>query len=488
MHLNLSVLLKEKINKSDYPVVLLLLVSTVVFMLLAKLSMGSYGGADSYMHYFFAKYAFTYPKNLLDHWGKPLFTLLASPWAQMGFWGIRLFNITCAISSALISYLISKKLELKSAIIAPTLTLFATLGLPVYLSGLTEPLFAFLLIFSIYLWVREKFILSAVAISYIVLVRTEGFLFLPLFFIGLLLLKQYKAIPFLIFGVFLYSLLGHLYLDDFFWLISGSPYGSEPIYGNGDILHFWNYRKETFGTLYVILFFVGLITIFVKLLKGYLNLKAIINWGLIVGCFVGYFAAHSVVWMLGTGSSAGLTRVMIGIVPLGALVATQSVEILNSIPKLNTKKYLISILISVVFIALQIVELGKAGGHISIPTKWGVEEQVLQEAVNKIQNEGLSNRFVIYYNPIVAYMLDLDPFSEIDSKEKIYNKHYPEQDLSKGSLIVYDNHFGPGEGDFPEVKLSENQHFKLIFQQYTQEQHFGSDGDRYHVSVYEKID
>ena len=112
-----------------------LLVASFSYLLFAAFqSEGSYGGADSFMHYYFAKYAFEQPHLLLDHWGKPLFTLMSAPFAQLGFIGIRVFNILCGLSAAWLAFSSSRKLGIKYPALAGVLALTATLGPVVWLS------------------------------------------------------------------------------------------------------------------------------------------------------------------------------------------------------------------------------------------------------------------------------------------------------------------------------------------------------------------
>ena len=80
---------------------------------------------DSVVHYFFARYAFGDPVLFLDHWAKPFFTLFASPFAQFGFGGMKLFNGLAGLLSAWFAYSIAKKLDLKFAWLAIILVLFA---------------------------------------------------------------------------------------------------------------------------------------------------------------------------------------------------------------------------------------------------------------------------------------------------------------------------------------------------------------------------
>src|SRR5262245_44889026 len=109
----------------------------LIFLVLSWLSISSYGGGDSWMHYLFAHYAFKHPGNFLDQWAKPIFTLLASPWAYVGFGGIKLFNILCALLTGYLSYRIAVRHFPKMA----WLSIVFVFGAPVYFvcvfSGLT---------------------------------------------------------------------------------------------------------------------------------------------------------------------------------------------------------------------------------------------------------------------------------------------------------------------------------------------------------------
>jgi len=97
---------------------------------------------DSVMHYFYARYAPQDPLLYLHHWAKPFFTLLASPFAQFGFGGIKLFNGIAGLFSAWFAFCISKKLKIKHSWLAIVFVLFAPAYFVKLFSGYTEPLLA----------------------------------------------------------------------------------------------------------------------------------------------------------------------------------------------------------------------------------------------------------------------------------------------------------------------------------------------------------
>lgn len=470
--------------KQQHLVWIWLIVSACFLIWAALNSEGAYGGADSFVHYLIARYSWETPELLLDHWGKPLFTLLTSPFAQLGFIGVRLFNISCALLSAWLAYKTAKKLGMHFPIVAAIFSLAAVLGIPVYLSGLTEPLFALTLILSVYAASSKKWELSSIIISFIPLVRTEGFMFIPLWIFVLSFSKQWKAILFLSTGFLVYSLIGLMAGKDFWWIISDSPYGIGQVYGKGELLHFWNYREETFGLAYIIAFFLG-IGWLVSQWKMFTttSTKGAI-WILITCSFLGYFVAHSLVWWLGRGSSAGLTRVMLGIVPLGAIICSAGFELFTVF------KFRITIPVTLlVFIAMywQLQAAIPGYANLSIPSKWGVEEVTLQASVDYLKAKDLADEYIVYHNPVIAFMMSLNPFTTEDSREKVVDYDHPEIDLPDGTIIIYDNHFGPVEGNLPQERLDSNEHFVLLNEFPAPYEHYMPNGDLYTVYIYQKV-
>jgi ABC-type cobalt transport system substrate-binding protein len=86
-----------------------------IFLVIAAHTEGSYGGADSFQHYLISRYSWKHPHLLLDHWGKPLFTLLSSLFSQFGFYGIQCFNILIGMITAWLTYKVLEHLNVKLA-------------------------------------------------------------------------------------------------------------------------------------------------------------------------------------------------------------------------------------------------------------------------------------------------------------------------------------------------------------------------------------
>ncbi len=441
-------------EKKTVQVLLLLLFA--VMTTLSLFSEGSgYGGGDSNMHMFISKFSFKHHELFLHHWGKPFFILVSSPFAQFGFLGMNIFNTICALSTAYLMYLLAKKFSFKNSWLVIFMSLFAPVYFVVIFSGLTEIFFGFILVFSIFLFVEKKYFLSSITLSFLPFIRSEGYLLLPLFAFVLLYRKKISAVPWLVTGTIVYSLIGLIYFHDFFWLAHQDPYTSgKNIYGNGSLFFFLSQNEFIFGTALVVLILTGLISLFVKKKEEgiFFNEIRIEESLLLYGSFVIYFVAHSIFWWKGWFGSDGLIRVMAAVTPLLALLALRGANAVLSVKN--------SVIIKAVFLILIIAIPFRQ--H-TFPEHLDYEESTLHQADTWIQRENLSSAKIFYAHPFVVYELNKDPFDK-NSAVEFYalNPETPEISVAPGELVIWDSHFGPNEGRIPLQKLEGNKNFKML--------------------------
>ncbi|MCC6691402.1 MAG: hypothetical protein IT235_07705, partial [Bacteroidia bacterium] len=219
----------------------LLIIFFVFTTIIAALSTGTYESGDSIQHYLIARYSFNYPKLFFDHWGKPFFTLLISPFAQFGFLGVCIFNIFCATLSGFLAFKIAEKLDLSNPWMAPVFILFAPIYYVTLVSALTEPLFALIILAGLFFCLQNKFALSGIIVSFLPYVRSEGFLILVPFALVFIYNKKYISCLLIFTGTLLYSVAGLIYYHNLFWIWAENPYKTNSeIYGSGSLFHFVN--------------------------------------------------------------------------------------------------------------------------------------------------------------------------------------------------------------------------------------------------------
>lgn len=453
--------LHMKIKLNSYTIApLFLLVACLFFILVSFVSSGSLYGGDSYAHYLIAKYAFAHPLNFLDHWGKPLFTLLSSPFAYFGFHGMLLFNILVCFAASYIALLTARKLKYNNLPLVVVFSLFAPIFILLMFSGLTEAVFSLFLIAGVYLFIDRKFIVAAILISFIPFVRSEGLLFLFWFSVLLLFKKQYKAIPFLLFGVLFYSILGGLISGDFLWLITNNPYkATDSIYGHGTLFYYFTNISSTFGMIVFVLSILGLFAVGFQMLKRRVDEEGsevrFNELFLISFSAVGYFVFHSVVWWKGWLSVLGDARFMAAIVPLVAIIALKG---FNTIVLPIKNRFVVYGM--VVVLAMSVVFFGWTK-H-TLPAHLTSEDVVVNDAVQWIKEHKYEQNLVVYYNPIVPVLLDKDPYDNSQIRWMVPDCENPEKDVPSNTIFIWDGHFSAWEGKISLQKMKENQNYQML--------------------------
>lgn len=464
----------------------LLAVLSVTFFVLAILSPLSYGGADDIVHYRFARYSFQHPELLLDHWAKPFFTLLASPFAQLGYWGVKLFNILTGAFTAYILYRMAGFLSIRRNVWVILMLFFTPVYTSMVMSGMTEVLFAAILTLSAYLFLRKNFIYAAIVISFLPLVRTEGVIIWAVYLTGFLLHKQWKAIPFILTASLLYSVIGGIYFRDFFWLITHIPYtGTYDIYGHGDILHFVRSTKLIFGIPLTLLFFAG---ISMRLMQWFKPAAAFNSnrptlltdeFIVLLAPLAAYYLAHTYVWWKGI-NSLGLIRVMAGVAPLFVIYSIWGLNgILGRISIRIFKQSALAILI--LFIVITPFKVYE------IPLQLSQKDQLIGKAAKWFINSPYKDRKYYIWDCYFYFVLDTNPYDRSKMADGIPDRKNPENLVKPGEIVIWDAHFSAVDGRFPLAAIIDNPYYKLIkvFRPVTP---FTAGGGTYQVCFFERQD
>lgn len=450
--------------KQDNIALILLAVLLAGFAWLASISTGTQGGEDSFMHYLFARYVPQHPQNLLDHWGKPLFTLLATPFAQWGFTGAKIYNCLAGVLSAWFTYKTADRLGMKTALASIILLLFAPMYFLSLNSSLTEITFSLVLIAGFYYIVADRFYVAAIILSFLPFARTEGFILLPIIGLFFIWQKKYVQLLFLGLGVIVYSLIGYFYhYHDILWVFTQNPYaGKTGVYGKSD--NFWHFAdgyRDIIGDPQKWLFIIGFVSFLFRLNRasktGIENTDNIFKyWLLIVLCVLAYFMAHSIVWYYGIQGSAGLLRVMAGILPLLALISTRGLEAIY-VPFQINKNFRLALVFTILFYVVEYPTI-----RYDLPVQLGPEETLLYEAGTWYKNSEYKqpDTKVYYFAPTVAIAFEIDPF---DPNQRAYlHDAKRSNEVPTGSIIVYDMHFGPNECEFPLEEIQSNPDYELL--------------------------
>jgi len=295
------------------------LISIAVYLILHRgLWEASLNDLDSLSHYNISRYSWRHTHLFFNSWGKPFFTLVSSPFSQLGYIGIQFYNILACLVTSYCAGMILGQSHKKWAWLAIVLTGMQTVMLNVAVTGLTEPTFAMVLSLGIGLIVTNRNISGAIILSFLPYCRTEGFYILAIIFIWLLFTNKWKYILFLAFGTLVYSLAAKLLIGNNNWLIGeyGAPLESYNPYGHGKWDHFIGNLYRTNGIINVVLIIPGLIFWTLKLTKRFKFSNLLNSFSICLSIILLFYTIHTISWATGTHGSAGMIRVMASVAPM----------------------------------------------------------------------------------------------------------------------------------------------------------------------------
>jgi hypothetical protein len=463
-----------------------LFLTALILLLVKGLSSGADGETDSITHYQIARYAFKYPALFLDTWGKPLFTLLSSPFAQFGYSGALMFNLLCGLLTGWVLYLTAKSMGYRQAWAAIIFTIFIPGYIFILYTSLTEILFSLVLATAILFFQQKRYILSAVVISLIPLARTEGLMYIALFIPALVWMKQYRALPFLFAGFLAFSVAGIPLYGDFFWFFTRMPYGSggSALYGSGSFWFYISHFDYTINNPMLILMVTGLLAMGFSLrtaLKSPRESRFVTIYLLILPAFFGFILAQSFLWWKGMMGVLGSDRFMACVLPLGGFMALTGFEwILEKTSRLQW----ISLIISLYIISLVVYKPFTYG---RIPMKTGVNFAVMEQLTDWLKETPYKEKRAFYSDPMFPFYMDMDPY---DTRKCFRIYDYRSTDvaalLKAGELLIWDAQFSGFEGHLPFDSLMANNQLRLMNVFTPAESFTILGGEKYKLAVFMK--
>ncbi len=452
-----------------------------VFILIAFLMYGTGDSGDSIEHYLISRFAFRHPELFLHHWGKPVFTLLSSPFSQFGFTGMKVFNCMVAAITGYFTIKTASRLrilfgypppgplpagragETESGSLPapfskrggqggwvhfPYLVPFFLFFAPVYFkyifSGMTEHLLGLALVLSVFLVLKKKIALSALIVSFMPFMRSEGLILVGVFALYFLIKKHFRYIPLLLVGHVFYSFIGYFYYHDLLWVFNRIPYLSfDSWYGAGHWPDFIFKLYYVVGLPLFVMITLGLIWMVVRLSRKkhtgdlpFFHEELL----LVYGSFMAFFLAHTVFWALGIFNSMGLGRVLNSVIPLTALIGLRGLEWITT----TRFRWLNGILLFGILSFIAVFPfLGNPGS-----LKWekdlglSADQKLINEVIPELK-EGFSDKLYLYSHPYIGMQLGIDPYDP-SQRGKISVINDPEK-LSPRTVVIWDSWFSPVE-------------------------------------------
>lgn len=425
---------------------------------------GTGDDGDSIEHYLHNRYAFDHPHIFIHLWAKPVFVLSSCLFAQMGFIGIKIFNSIMAVSAAFLSYKLAKKIDIPFPELAIPLLMLMPHYLSLSLSGLTEPLFSLMAVGSIYLLAQEKNGWAALVISFMPFSRPEGLYFI--FLAGCYFLihkKHWKFIPILLLGHLFYTVLGAVYFGEaWLWVFTKNPNAMiDPAYNQtGRWLHYIRELRRIIGIPIYFFFGTGFFLMSFKIVSQLRKLKEHLIPIFIIGATASVIVSHSIFWKFGLFKSLGLTRNLLTIAPLMAIIAVAGMQSLWKLLKLNPQSRKIISFASILICAVYLY----SNTPYTIKTPEDLKLSNLQMMGNEVAayiEENYSDAQINYhYYPYLNVIRGQDPF-DWRSHKRLF-KDIVDQPLPGNALVIWDDWYANMEGKITLEMLHANEQLEFV--------------------------
>ena len=429
-----------------------------IMLLLAVVANGTGDDGDGVYHYLFARYAFAHPSNFFHHWAKPLFVMVAAPFAQAGIVGVKILNVAFWGIQIYCTIKIAEHFDIKRTWLLPVFAIMAPMNVTHTLSGLTEPMFACWLSISTLLMLRRQYALAYILFSFLPFVRSEGLIILCPLLLYALWRRHFIYLPLFPLGHIVMAVAGEHVHGDYWWVFTKMTYrGLVSAYGSGPWNHFINNMPGVIGIALCLMLIAGLVYGLFKLISrgqwfrdGFARDEA---W-LLYGMFLSYFAAHTIFWWKGMFNSFGLMRVMLGIMPAILLICLRGWNMLSAgFASIHRRAEPIMLALFLAGLAWSFF------GRLNWDADFGLtamqrslyksSEAILQKFPDKSKN--------VYYLEAyaAAIPLGLDVFDEYHTRSAY--RLYTGEPVPPNSIILYDDWFFGHEARTPLERLEKDE-------------------------------
>ena len=414
-----------------------------------------YDTGDGLLHFAISKQSWASPEMFLNHWGKPLFILFSSGFAQFGFKAYTIFNVLVFLSTILLLFSIFKHFKIRGII--PILTPIIFLTIPDYtggvVGGLTEPFFGLLLVIMLWACIKEKWILFAIVASFTPFARSEGMLVVVSAPLMLLLFKQWKALPFVFLGFLVYAGIGKLLIDQPMWYFENDPYPAVSSYGKGLWSDYLTRFDKHIG--YIPLYLLPLMFVGFFMWKQQQPKKAILTTLYFFGIYFAIIFIHSYLWANGLKGSLGLTRIATQGLPaalgLGLVFTGFMINELHKVTNLFAFSAILCISVTHIL-------------QLELPIKETPYQKIIRESGEYVQKYEKQVGKIYYFQPLIAYhkgitVMETHPqyiHSFLHLEEDVKNK------FKVGDIIIREAQFGPIEQGLPFEELNKYPWIKQV--------------------------
>lgn len=402
--------------------------------------------ADGATHFLEAQWAWRsgHHSLLVDVWGRPLFTLIYSLPAALGYRAAKLFTVVISLAAAWQCWRVAKLLRFeRPALVIPLLFLQPTF-LGVAPETMTEPLFGLVLIVALRLHFEGRVRVGAVLASLLPLARPEGPFLVVLWGVWILLDSRlsgawWRRIPTTILlatGVVVWWLAALAITRDPLWIRHNAPWTlTSAVASHGSFWLYWNMRWEILGPLLWRVFSVGMAALLIR--RRTLQLPSLV---LVI------FLLHSTMWAKGLMNTEGFPRYITCTAPAIALItlagwnvlADALAWIMKQIGAAHVRQPVIALLSALVLLSSGWYALTYVDGQEGSRAAWAIDD-----SYRWFLTHPRPVRELAWSRPYVPILFGWDPWKTLHwTSDRKHNLSLI-QGASSGTLLFWDDATGP---------------------------------------------
>jgi hypothetical protein len=373
---------------------------------------GINGSGDTTTHFLMAKYAWKHPYLFFDHWGKPVFTILSSPFAQLGISYVKLYNVLMYFAAFALTFRLAGLLVPAYSWWILPIFFCAPDAIGSMFSSLTEPTFACLLAAALLAIKQQQWSLGLVLASFLPMSRSEGLVVLVVFGVYTILHGKYLYMPLLLFGQFVVALAGVSIYGNILWVFTEIPYATlNSNYPSGSIWHYSRSLPYVFGIVSTVLLYAAFVVYIIRLINNIFIQKKLSQARhirfVVYGSFAAFLFSHSLLHYLGSFNDMGLIRVFTAMMPCMALMAIDCIVWFDKrllCYRIRWRKPAAAILITLMVVF----------GYFASVYAWNAQKQLLPTPIQ-----------LFYSNTLVPYLKERYPDHKLYFSDSEIALRYP---------------------------------------------------------------
>jgi len=499
---------------------LIIPVLTLIYFLTSKISVGFYQDDEIAQYLNAIKFKVDY-FSILGNNPKPGWKIFLVIPAMINYDSVLIFNSLIAALTVFFTFKLLKEYDIKYAFFGANLLAIQPLFFDLSFRSYSEIFTALLLVIFLILFKKEKYLFSGLLLGYTLTIRQELIVFAFIYFIYLVYKKKY--LPALTIAIFplIYSYLGYIKTGDILFVLTEMKSVAALQYNSQGVFHYFKVYIFILGPIALLLFLQGFLGFFAntKTYKEYLQ-----KYFILYILFLSVFAVQ-IYTMWSNGPNPGNWRYLLHISPIAVLFATVGLNNLYKpefkklnyivtgslffltfiflskesdgfklletndytkvifillfflitivIPKKNKIDYfnkvtIILILASVLYLYLDFK-----------PKQLSPENQTVKSVAELINTKQLEGNLYSNHSVLLFFLKGYkdNPLKYLPLNSKYFI------DVPKGSLLVWDNHYGyrpEFNNDIKLEMLQTNNDYKLVNQ-------YVSVDKRFSTFIFEKI-